>query len=424
MAERAPGNRRRALTEEMVFMRTKCNRLDLIKNLNLWGNDLHDISVLQLMPNLEVLSLSVNKVSSLADLCHCSRLSELYLRKNNICDLADVRHLKGLRNLRVLWLSDNPCANLPHYRLYVLQQLPHLTKLDAQDVTKDEKRQAVDADLRHLSTRVDAPSEDEATPAHQPTVDRAHTEAWGGGCMSDREHTNGRRSSDPLDRMIPTRSDTRRHTAPDPNLQGRRRETYTPSNGLEERTPQPTPRMEQPDGSSPRDMYGEYPYPDQSYSTMVDQFHVQGSMEGPSDMPPLDGRMLDRDQPRPAWVMPSPSSPDTPARARRSNGSTASNMNVAPDNRHQRRDGRIRESGDPRYDVRTEAAWDPREQHEHVRMDMMHGDMRGDYRSEPGPDVSGRADNILCAVLALIKELDLQGLELVRRAIEQRQGEL
>jgi len=36
----------------------------------------------------------------------------------------------------------------------------------------------------------------------------------------------------------------------------------------------------------------------------------------------------------------------------------------------------------------------------------------------------GRGDNILCAVLALIKELDAQGLELVRRAIEQRQGEV
>ncbi|CAK0829453.1 unnamed protein product [Prorocentrum cordatum] len=31
-----------------------------------------------------------------------------------------------------------------------------------------------------------------------------------------------------------------------------------------------------------------------------------------------------------------------------------------------------------------------------------------------------RADNVLCAVLALVKELDDQGLELVRRAVEQR----
>jgi hypothetical protein len=44
--------------------------------------------------------------------------------------------------------------------------------------------------------------------------------------------------------------------------------------------------------------------------------------------------------------------------------------------------------------------------------------------SFPEREQGVRADNILCAVLALIKELDRQGLELVRRAIEQRQGEL
>mmetsp|Transcript_13752 Transcript_13752/g.32314 ORF Transcript_13752/g.32314 Transcript_13752/m.32314 type:complete len:437 (+) Transcript_13752:67-1377(+) len=430
------GTRRRALTEEMVFMRTKSNRLDLIKNLNLWGNDLHDISVLQLMPNLEVLSLSVNRVSSLADLGHCSKLSELYLRKNDICDLADVRHLKSLRNLQVLWLSDNPCATLPHYRVYVLQQLPQLKKLDAQDVTPAERRQAADADVRHLTTRVECSSEDEAPPAHHPHLERANTEGWGGACMTEREYTSNRRPSDALDRMVPSRSDGRRHTAPENQFPVRRREAYTPSNGMEDRTPQPTPRMmEPPDVGSPTEIHGDYtPYADQSYSTMVDQFHIQGHLEGPNDMPPLDGRgMMERDNPRPAWVLPSPGSPDTPAR--RSNGSTASHMAREREAR-QRRDGRIpRESGDPRMDHRADA-WDPRDARdprdhrdprydprEAMRMDM-HGDMRGDYKGDPGPDVSGRADNILCAVLALIKELDQQGLELVRRAIEQRQGEL
>lgn len=37
-----------------------------------------------------------------------------------------------------------------------------------------------------------------------------------------------------------------------------------------------------------------------------------------------------------------------------------------------------------------------------------------------GEFASDRPDNILCAVLALVKELDVQGLELVRRAVEQR----
>lgn len=136
-------------------MRTKCNRMDLIKNLNLWGNDLQDISVLQYMPNLEVLSLSVNSVCTLADLRHCPKLSELYLRKNDIRDLAEVLHLKHLRQMRVLWLSDNPCATLPHYRQYVLHHLPGLTKFDSQDVTDDERRQAIQADVNTIQTCVD-----------------------------------------------------------------------------------------------------------------------------------------------------------------------------------------------------------------------------------------------------------------------------
>lgn len=37
------------------------------------------------MPNVEVLSLSVNKIRSLQDFAYCSNLTELYLRKNEVC---------------------------------------------------------------------------------------------------------------------------------------------------------------------------------------------------------------------------------------------------------------------------------------------------------------------------------------------------
>merc|ERR1719329_435221 len=59
-----------------------------------------------------------------------------------------------------------------------------------------------------------------------------------------------------------------------------------------------------------------------------------------------------------------------------------------------------------------------------------YGDPRGHSlhpsmgQSGMGQSGGGRVDNILCAVLALIKELDGQGIELVRRAVEQRQSEL
>ena len=58
------------------------------------------------------------------------RLRELYLRKNSITDINEIGCLKNLPRLRVLWLSDNPCANVEKYRMTVLKNLPKLTKLD------------------------------------------------------------------------------------------------------------------------------------------------------------------------------------------------------------------------------------------------------------------------------------------------------
>jgi hypothetical protein len=41
--------------------------------------------------HLQVLSLSVNGISSLRDFMHCKELRELYLRKNNVANLNDIR---------------------------------------------------------------------------------------------------------------------------------------------------------------------------------------------------------------------------------------------------------------------------------------------------------------------------------------------
>ena len=104
--------------------------------MNLWGNDLEDVSILgQELPNVEIVSLSINKISTLRDFQYCTKLSELFLRKNSIHDLRDVVYLQKLLNLRVLWLSNNPCAECDNYRLYVIKMLPGLLKLDNAEVT-------------------------------------------------------------------------------------------------------------------------------------------------------------------------------------------------------------------------------------------------------------------------------------------------
>lgn len=91
-----------------------------VKSINMWGNDIDDLSILCEMKSLEIVSLSLNKVSSLRDFAHCINIKEIYLRKNNICDLKEISHLAQLSRLRVLWLSHNPCAEHKYYRAYAI----------------------------------------------------------------------------------------------------------------------------------------------------------------------------------------------------------------------------------------------------------------------------------------------------------------
>ena len=129
------------LTADLILQRTKASSLDTVKNLNLWGNDIDDVRILKEMPNIEVLSLSVNKISSLKPFQYCKKLTELYLRKNLIGDLSEIKYIQGLPGLKVLWLWDNPCAEAPNYREIVLAALPNLVKLDNQAVTPEERAQ-------------------------------------------------------------------------------------------------------------------------------------------------------------------------------------------------------------------------------------------------------------------------------------------
>ncbi|XP_058152318.1 cilia- and flagella-associated protein 410 [Dasypus novemcinctus] len=133
------------LTRKMVLARAKASELDSVRKLNCWGSRLTDISICREMPSLEVITLSVNSVSSLEPVSRCRHLRELYLRRNRIRSLAELFHLKGLPRLRVLWLAENPCcgADPRLYRMTVLRALPGLQKLDNQAVTEEELTHAL-----------------------------------------------------------------------------------------------------------------------------------------------------------------------------------------------------------------------------------------------------------------------------------------
>jgi len=130
------------LTSHMVEQRCKMSCSEVTK-LNAWGASLEDVSLIKEMPNLEIVSLSLNKISSLAAFANCTSLVELYLRGNSIASLDELRHLSALSNLRTLWLAQNPCAEMPEYRARAIAELPQLRKLDSDPVTEEERKQAV-----------------------------------------------------------------------------------------------------------------------------------------------------------------------------------------------------------------------------------------------------------------------------------------
>ena len=94
------------------------------------------------MPQIEICSLSLNKIYSLKDFSSCKKLTELYLRKNLITDLLEVKYLTMCPNLKVLWLWDNPIADHPLYRQFIIKILPNLVKLDNASVTSEERTES------------------------------------------------------------------------------------------------------------------------------------------------------------------------------------------------------------------------------------------------------------------------------------------
>ncbi|XP_061694442.1 cilia and flagella associated protein 410 [Syngnathoides biaculeatus] len=128
------------LTRKQVLTESKASDLESVRKLNCWGCKLSDISILSQMPNLQVLSLSVNSISSLSPLAGCLSLCELYLRRNMIASLSELCYLRPMTRLRILWLTGNPCCGdgSSQYRLAVLRCLPRLRRLDNRVVTEDE----------------------------------------------------------------------------------------------------------------------------------------------------------------------------------------------------------------------------------------------------------------------------------------------
>ena len=130
------------LSRELIAQKVRSDRIESVRNLNLWGSNIEDISIIREMPSLEIVSLSVNKIRTLAPFANLQNLRELYLRRNLIANLNEIKHLTNCENLTVLWLSENPICDNPNYRAVIICILPQLQKLDDIAITEEEREKA------------------------------------------------------------------------------------------------------------------------------------------------------------------------------------------------------------------------------------------------------------------------------------------
>ncbi|XP_066949485.1 uncharacterized protein [Macrobrachium rosenbergii] len=173
------------LTEDMVVARSKGSDLHNVRKLNCWGSELSDVSVVRKLPNVEVLSLSVNNIRTLADFQYCPHLQELYIRKNSISDINEVLYLRNLPKLKSLWLADNPCANFEQYRQTVLRALPHLQKLDNIAVDSEEVQQAMVCGVPLPMTDSPMGQREECEMPRSSSIGESLRSEGGGSSMSD-----------------------------------------------------------------------------------------------------------------------------------------------------------------------------------------------------------------------------------------------
>ncbi|XP_076578508.1 leucine-rich repeat and guanylate kinase domain-containing protein [Chaetodon auriga] len=114
-----------------------------LTHLCLRGNQLERIEGLENLKNLQVLDLSLNGINSLSGLQNLHLLGSINLEKNLVSEIKECKHIHDLFLLRDLNLLENPLQEQPDYRLAVIFLLQHLTVLDQEKVTAEEKVSSV-----------------------------------------------------------------------------------------------------------------------------------------------------------------------------------------------------------------------------------------------------------------------------------------
>ena len=128
------------LTKELIQKKHPGKKLEKMKYLNIWGEDIENIDIISEMKGLKLISLSANKISSLKPFENLVHLKELYLRQNNISDISEINYLSNCQGLKSLWLIGNPiCKNKDEFLKIIIEKLPNLAFLDNKPIAEIKK---------------------------------------------------------------------------------------------------------------------------------------------------------------------------------------------------------------------------------------------------------------------------------------------
>ena len=120
------------LTLELIF--NKINNVNNdpknIRFLNIWGNQISDISILSAFPSLEKINLNSNQIEDISSFKNLTNVRELSLKDNKIKDIKQIEYLKNNKKLEKLILINNPICNTQNYFQKIIEILPQLKELD------------------------------------------------------------------------------------------------------------------------------------------------------------------------------------------------------------------------------------------------------------------------------------------------------
>jgi hypothetical protein len=116
-----------------------CRHLEI---LYLQNNLIGKIENLHHLKELKYLSLAVNNIVRIENLEWCESLEKLDLTVNFIEDPLCLENLRENYNLKELFLIGNPCTSKEGFRLFAIETLPQLKRLDGEPVSRTERLRA------------------------------------------------------------------------------------------------------------------------------------------------------------------------------------------------------------------------------------------------------------------------------------------